>query len=141
MKESSHTICLSRCIGSDPLEKRTSLFNIVFPDSTHPNTILITPVPEAVFPPTTRTQVCCPRTNLSFLFSLIYRALPGLGLISDQRNLHLGFSLVCIFSPQGIHAHLAVLASRVPRLCPVWLCRWELTARIKWALRSMVKIH
>lgn len=103
--------------------------------------ILISPVPETVFPPTTRTQVCCPRTNLSFLSSLVYRELPGLGLISDQGNLHLGLSLVCTSSPQGIHAHLAVLASRVPRFFPVWPCRWELTARIKWALRSMVEIH
>lgn len=138
-KESSHTICLSGCIGSDPLEKITWLHFLTWSFQIRPiqTPILISLVPETVFPPTIPPQVYCPKTNLS----LIFRELPGLGLISDQRNLHLWFSLVCTFSSHGIHSHLAVLASRVPRLCPVWLCRWELTARIKWALRSMVIIH
>lgn len=123
IKDSSHTICLFGCIGSDALENITwphfsTLSCQIRPIQT-PN--LISLVPKTVFPPTHHpTLAYCPNTNLSLIFSLVYRELPGLKLTSDQQNPHphLGFCLVCTFSSHGINPHLAILAPPGPQALP-----------------------
>lgn len=143
VKESSHTICLSSCIGSDPLEKIPWLhfLTLIFQIQPVQTPILISPVLETVFPPTTSPQVYCPKTNLSLIFRLTYTSSLASDSFLTKETCISGFLWSVHFSSHGIHSHLAVLASMIPRLCPVWLCRWEFTARIKWALRNMVIIH
>ena len=144
VKDSSDMICLFGCIGSD-LENITWLYfwTLSFQIRPIPVPNLISPVPEIVFPPTPPPNH---RSIVQIQIYLWFSAwFTGSSLASDSfltnRTCILGFARVCTLSSYHINSHLAALTSRVPRLCPIWLCWWDLTARIKWALRSMVKIH